>query len=82
MTHNSKDTHEYTVKPPSDPCPSHWVTLLWKPLVLGSYLSPQTLPGYTDQLVNRSLPLLRMPFVHKCMPSVLGSVTLGVYSVV
>ena len=81
MAHNSKGTNEYTVKPPSDPSPSHWVTLLWKPLVLG-YLSPQTLHGYTNQLVNRSLPLLRMPFVHNCMPSVLGSVTLGVYSVV
>lgn len=85
MAQNSKGTNEYTVKSPSDPSPSlsvARVTFLWQPLVLGSYLSPQTLHGYTSQSVNRSLPLPRTPFVHKCMPSVLGSVTLGIYSVV
>ena len=53
------------MKSRSDPSPSHRVTFLWQPLVLGSYLSPQTLHGYTSQSVNRSLPLPRMPFVHK-----------------
>lgn len=73
MTQNSKGAEEWTMKSPSHSYPSHRVTFLWQPVILGSYLSPQR------DCVNRQahLPFPHIPSVHKWIHSGLGGVPLS-----